>query len=98
VDRLRSQSIQGVNVRLEGIREEPYTGLEVRGDPGIYVVWAGFALMLFGLYVNFFTCYRRVYAVSTAGGVVIAGYALKNKEAFAKEFEELKKEIYGSAP
>jgi cytochrome c biogenesis protein len=98
VDRLRSQTIQGVNVRLEEVREEPYTGLEVRGDPGVFVVWTGFALMLFGLYVNFFTYYRRIYAASTAEGIVIAGYALKNKEAFAKEFEELKKEIYGSAP
>ncbi len=98
VDRLRSQTIQGVNVRLEEIREEPYTGLEVSGDPGVFVVWAGFALMLFGLYVNFFTYYRRIYAVSTAEGIIIAGYALKNKEAFGKEFEGLKKEIYGSAP
>jgi cytochrome c biogenesis protein len=98
VDRLRSQKIQGVDVRLEEIRGEPYTGLEVSSDPGVFVVWAGFALMLFGLYVNFFTYYRRIYAVSTVEGIIIAGYALKNKEAFGKEFEGLKKEIYGSAP
>jgi cytochrome c biogenesis protein len=98
VDRLRSQTIQGVNIRLEEIRGEPYTGLEVSGDPGVFVVWAGFALLLFGLYVNFFTCYRKVYAVSTAEGMIIAGYALKNKEVLGKEFEGLKKEIYGSAP
>jgi hypothetical protein len=55
-------------------------------------------LMLFGLYVNFFTYYRRVYAVSTADGIIISGHALKNKEAFGKEIERLKKEIYGSAP
>jgi hypothetical protein len=36
--------------------------------------------------------------VSTAEGIIIAGYALKNKEAFGKEIEGLKKEIYGSAP
>jgi cytochrome c biogenesis protein len=97
-NRFRSQAIQGANVRLEEIRGEPYTGLEVSGDPGVFVVWAGFALMLFGLYVNFFTYYRRVYAVSTADGIIISGHALKNKEAFGKEFERLKKEIYGSAP
>jgi cytochrome c biogenesis protein len=97
-NRFRSQAIQGVNVRLEEIRGEPYTGLEVSGDPGVFVVWAGFALMLFGLYVNFFAYYRRVYAVSTADGIIISGYSLKNKEAFGKEFEGLKKEIYGSAP
>jgi cytochrome c biogenesis protein len=98
VDRLRSQTIQGANVSLKEIRGDPYTGLEVNGDPGVFVVWAGFALMLLGLYVNFFTYYRRVYEVSTTEGIIIAGYALKNKEAFAKEFEGLKKEIYGSAP
>jgi hypothetical protein len=54
--------------------------------------------MLFGLYVNFFTCYRRIFAAPIADGVIIAGYALKNKEVFAKEFEGLKKEIYGNAP
>jgi cytochrome c biogenesis protein len=97
-NRFRSQTIQGANIRLEEIRGEPYTGLEVSGDPGVFVVWAGFALMLFGLYVNFFTYYRRVYAVSTVDGIIISGYALKNKEAFGKEFEGLKKEIYGSAP
>jgi cytochrome c biogenesis protein len=98
VDRLRSQTIQGANIRLEEIRGEPYTGLEVSGDPGVFVVWTGFALMLLGLYVNFFTYYRRLYAISTAEGIIIAGYALKNKEAFGKEIEGLRKEIYGSAP
>lgn len=98
VERLRSQTIHGVNIRLEGIREEPYTGLEVSSDPGVFVVWAGFALILLGLYVNFFTYYRRIYAIFSAEGIIIAGYALKNKEAFGKEIEGLKKEIYGSAP
>ncbi len=98
VDKMKSQLIQGVNVRLNEIREEPYTGLEVVRDPGVFVVWAGFALMLFGLYVNFFIYYRRVYVAGNTDGIIIAGYALKNKEAFGKEFEGLKEDIYGSAP
>jgi cytochrome c biogenesis protein len=98
VDRLRSRTIEGVNIRLEEIRREPYTGLEVSSDPGVFVVWAGFALMLIGLYVNFLTYHRRLYAVFTGEGIVISGHAVKNKEAFGKEFEDLKKEIYGSAP
>ena len=98
VNRLRSQTIQGVSVSLEEIREEPYTGLEVSGDPGVFVVWAGFALMVFGLYVNFFTYYRRIYGVNTADGIIVAGYSLKNREGFGKEFERLRKETYGSAP
>jgi cytochrome c biogenesis protein len=97
VNKLRSQTIQGINVRLEEIRGDPYTGLEISSDPGVFVVWAGFALMLFGLYVNFFTYYRRIYAVRAANGIIIAGFALKNKEAFQKEFEGLREEIHGGA-
>ena len=67
-------------------------------DPGVFVVWMGFALMLFGLYVNFIIYYRRVYVAGNTDGIIIAGYALKNKEAFKKEFERLKEDIYGSAP
>ena len=54
--------------------------------------------MIFGLYVNFFIYYRRVYVVNIADGIIIAGFALKNKEAFKKEFERLKEDIYGVTP
>ncbi|MBA4390206.1 MAG: hypothetical protein C0399_04635 [Syntrophus sp. (in: bacteria)] len=98
VEKMKSQVIGGVAVRFDEIREESYTGIEVARDPGVFVVWTGFALMLLGLYVNFFTYYRRVYVVSAADGIIVAGYALKNKEAFKKEFEKLKEDIYGSTP
>ncbi len=98
VDKMKSQLIGGVAVRFDEIREDPYTGIEVARDPGVFVVWTGFALMLFGLYVNFFIYYRRVYVAGTTDGIIIAGYALKNKEAFKKEFEKLKEDIYGRAP
>jgi cytochrome c biogenesis protein len=98
VDKMKSQLIGGVAVRFDEIREDPYTGIEVARDPGVFVVWTGFALMLFGLYVNFFIYYRRVYVAGIKDGIIIAGYALKNKEAFKKEFEKLKEDIYGRAP
>ena len=98
VDKMKSQLIGGVPVRFNEIREEPYTGIEVVRDPGVFVVWMGFAQMLFGLYVNFIIYYRRVYVAGNTDGIIIAGYALKNKEAFKKEFERLKEDIYGRAP
>ena len=61
VERMREKNLNGVDVKLEEITEGFYTGLEVAKDPGIWIVWTGFALILLGLYVNFFTYYRRIY-------------------------------------
>jgi cytochrome c biogenesis protein len=96
VERLRSQTIQGVNIQLVDISENPYTSLEVTSDPGVFVVWTGFALILFGLYVTFFTCGRRIFIVHTESGAIMAGFALKNKEMFKKEFEKLKEGVLGN--
>ncbi len=91
VDKMKLQSINNVSIELENIRQEPYTVLEVARDPGVYVVWVGFALLLFGLFVNFFTYYRRIYVAKTESGILVAGHAAKNREAFKKGFEKFKR-------
>jgi len=95
VDRLREQNLQGVKVSLSDIEEQPYTGLEVSRDPGVFMVWTGFALILLGLYVNFFLQYRRIYLLRASEGMLVAGMALRNREDFKKEFEKLIGEING---
>ena len=90
VERLREKEIQGVKIRLEDITEDLYTGLEVSRDPGVWVVWTGFAMILFGLYVNFFTYCRRIYIRKVQNGIIVAGVAFRNKEVFKEEFEKLK--------
>jgi cytochrome c biogenesis protein len=90
VQRLRAQKIQGLNIKLEDIQENLFTGLEITKDPGIWVVWVGFALILFGLYANFFVYFRKIYIRYTSYGLIVAGIAFKNKEAFKKEFEKFK--------
>ncbi len=96
VERLKEKKIQGIHIRLEDIREDFYTGLEVLRDPGVWVVWTGFALILFGLYVNFFVYHRRIFVRQVSHGIMIAGIAMKNKEAFKEEFETLKRKICGN--
>ena len=54
IERLRSQTIQGVNIQLIDISENPYTSLEVTSDPGVFVVWTGFALDSFRFICNVF--------------------------------------------
>ena len=88
VDKMKLQSINNIRIELENIRLEPYTVLEVARDPGVYVVWTGLPRFFLGLFVNIFTYYRRIYVAKTESGILVAGYAPKNKEAFKKEFEK----------
>jgi len=93
VDKLREKRLNGVDIKLEDITEGFYTGLEVTRDPGIWIVWAGFALILFGLYINFFTYYRRIFVRIGQKEIIVAGLALRNKEAFREEFARLKAKV-----
>jgi len=98
VDRLREQDLQGVRVSLNDIQEQLYTGLEASRDPGVFVVWAGFVFILFGLYVNFFVRHRRIYLLKVPGGLLVAGTALRNRGDLDKEFKNLLEEIHGHTP
>jgi cytochrome c biogenesis protein len=91
VDTQREKDIKGVKVRLEEITQNFYTGLQISKDPGVWIVWTGFAMILFGLYINFFIYFRRIYVRNVPDGAVVAGVAFKNREAFKEEFEKLKK-------
>jgi len=95
IDRFNEKNFQGVPVRLEDVQEELYTGLSVSKDPGVWIVWAGFAFILIGLYINFFTYYRRIYVRTTEAGCIVAGVAMRNKEAFREEFEGLRRKFDG---
>jgi cytochrome c biogenesis protein len=95
VPALREKEVGGVTVRLDDIAKEFYTGLEVSHDPGIWVVWTGFALILFGLYINFFVYYRRIYLLQTSEGVLVAGTSPRNKEVFREEFEKWREKANG---
>lgn len=95
IERFNEKDIQGIPVRLMDVQEDLYTGLSVSKDPGIWIVWTGFAFILFGLYINFFKYYRRIYVRHSADRYLIAGVAMKNKEAFKEEFEKLRRKFDG---
>ena len=69
------------------------TGLQVTKDPGVWFVYTGCGMMLFGLFVAFFMSHRKIYAfVHEEDGqtkVLFAGSAHKNKVGFEKIFVEL---------
>jgi cytochrome c biogenesis protein len=80
---------------FEGDSPREYTGLSVTKDPGVWVVWVGCGLMIFGLIVSFFFSHQKVWIriPKTGGEIVLAGSANKNRVGFEKTFGELVDEV-----
>jgi cytochrome c biogenesis protein len=81
---------------VEEVTEKEYTGLSVTKDPGVWVVWIGCGLMIFGFILSFFFSHQKVWVripKSPGGEVVLAGSANKNRVGFEKTFGELGEEI-----
>ncbi len=82
---------------LKGYKQPQYTGLQVAKDPGVWVVWSGCFLMVFGSMGAFFFSHRRIWVRLTEEKgktlVQVAASAHRNQPAFALKFEELTKQI-----
>ena len=88
--------IVNYQVKVLGTDLSRYTGLQVKRDPGVWVVWIGFIAMLVGIGMTFCMSHRRIWvwcgpssAGTHRGKIVIAGRASKNPLAFEQEFNEL---------
>lgn len=83
----------GHSVQLLDVWGAQYTGLQVRRDPGVWMVYLGCALMSLGLFVAFFVSHRRIWVrLRTSKGstaVVIGGSANKNRQAFERTVEKV---------
>jgi cytochrome c biogenesis protein len=70
-----------------------YTGLQVRRDPGVFIVYLGCIIMSIGLYITFFMSHQRVWLHCAGSGknrnVVIGATANKNRAAFERKIEKL---------
>jgi cytochrome c biogenesis protein len=85
-----------VILSLEALTSKEYTGLQVTKDPGVWIVWAGCALMIFGFIVSFFFSHQRLWVRipregSQKGGkeIVLAGSVNRNRIAYEKTFQSL---------
>jgi cytochrome c biogenesis protein len=69
------------------------TGLQVVKDPGLWIVYIGFGVMLFGLFVCFFTSHRNIWISITAGDttttVFVGGKSNKNHHGLFKIVEKI---------
>jgi cytochrome c biogenesis protein len=84
-----------MNYGIRVVRAEPsqFTGLQVKRDPGVWWVYAGFTAMLIGIGLAYYTSHRRLWALALPEGngskVLLAGRASKNSLAFEEEFNGL---------
>ena len=74
-----------------------YTGLEVRKDPGTWIVWLGCLVLIGGLMISFFIIPQRLWVRLEPCGkecqVWIGGMSGKRKEAFKAHFAKWTREI-----
>ncbi len=82
---------------LLGVTERYMTGLEVKKDPGVWLVWIGCSLLLAGFLIVFWASHRRIWLwVGEENGkkiAILAGTANKNKLRFERDFETLSEKI-----
>lgn len=70
-----------------------YTGLQVRKDPGVYLVYLGCIIMSIGLYITFFMSHRRIWVNITeeknTAQIIIGASANRNRAAFERKIEKV---------
>jgi cytochrome c biogenesis protein len=80
LDRMRKGA---VSIVVSDYVRRYYTGLQVTKDPGVWVVYTGFIMMIIGCYVTFFMSHQRLCIDIVKKGhksmVMVAGAANKNK-------------------
>ncbi len=78
-----------------------YTGLQVSKDPGVWVVYVGFILMIIGIYITFFMSHQQICIEVTPrdqkSQVMVAGTSNKNKMGMQKRVAQLADQLENMA-
>jgi len=68
-----------------------YTGLQVRKDPGVWIVYLGCLVMGLGLYSTFFMSHKKIWIALLPGEkrMLVAATANKNRPGFERKIESI---------
>ena len=74
-----------------------YTGLQVTKDPGVWVVYFGFIVMIVGIVITFFMSHQRLCVEVSQKGkksrIMVAGSANKNKLGMEKKLQKIARHL-----
>lgn len=86
-----------VIVSVAGYDQRYYTGLQVSNDPGVWVVYAGFIMMIIGCFITFFMSHQRLCIEVTKKGkksvVMVAGTANRNKLGMKNKIKKISQRL-----
>ncbi len=79
------------------VKQRYFTGLQVTKDPGIWLVYLGFIVMIIGCYVTFFMSHQQICAEvvgeATGSRVIVCGTANKNKLGMQKKIKKISEKL-----
>ena len=86
-----------VAVSVKDYDRRYYTGLQVTKDPGVWVVYSGFILLIVGCYITFFMSHQRLCIDIVKKGkksiVMVAGTANKNKLGVPNRIKKISEKL-----
>ncbi len=84
-------------ISVDDYEQRYYTGLQVTKDPGVGVVYTGFALMIMGCFIAFFMPHQKVgieVMYSTRSSKIkVSGTANKNKMGMQKKMQKIAEDL-----
>jgi cytochrome c biogenesis protein len=82
--------VRGIPIRVAGVL--PASGILLKRDPGVPLVYTGFAVALLGGGLSLIAT-RQIWAVAEAGRLHVAGLCNRNLTAFASELPQLLEDL-----
>lgn len=87
-------SMGGLPYRIDivGMHAPEFTGLQISYNPGLWIIYLSFFLMVLGMVLNFYLPPRWVWVVAERGALSLGGVGRDNRE-FMGEFEALVEQV-----
>jgi len=86
-----------VSISIAGFNRRYYTGLQVTKDPGVWVVYSGFMMIIIGIFITFFMAHRQICIEVTKSGnksrVMVAGTATKNRQGIQRKVKNISESL-----
>ncbi len=95
-----NQGKNSYRISLANINERYLTGLQVKKDPGVWIVWLGFAILIFGFAVVFWVPHQRMWLwvgrQNDKTLVILSGQTNKNRLQFEKNIKKAEEALDSS--